>query len=262
MQYLEGIILKSKYRVIVGLPAFNEAQVLPLLLDRIILLRQLFEELQVVVIDDGSTDDTPQVLFDYSSRHAFIRYITHPENRGLGAAVQSLFHYIIPRFADDDVLLTMDADNTHDPQIIPQLVAKLKDEKLDLVIASRFTAGGKEVGLALKRRLCSRGVTCLLRIFFPIPNVKDYSCGYRAYNLGYLKQAMALYHGELVTSRGFECMAEILARFSRIGVKAAEYPLVLRYDFKCGKSKMRIMRTIMGYFKLLGRVKKPLYFDR
>lgn len=72
-----------------------------------------------------------------------------------------------------------------------------------------------------------------------------------------MKKAIHAYHGNLITSGGFECTAEIIARFSKIGVKAAEYPLVLEYDLKEGKSKMRVMRTIMGYFNLVRKVKRP-----
>ncbi|MDD2481943.1 MAG: hypothetical protein PHF82_07435, partial [Lutispora sp.] len=60
------------------------------------------------------------------------------------------------------------------------------------------------------------------------------------------------------TSKGFECMAEILARFSKIGVEAGEYPLILEYNLKEGKSKMKVLRTIKGYFSLVHRVKKPI----
>jgi len=84
--------------------------------------------------------------------------------------------------------------------------------------------------------------------------VKKYSKGM----LQRLGLAITLYQGDLVTCQGFECMAEILARFSKIGVSAGEYPLILRYNLKKGKSKMKVIRTIMGYFKLLKKVKRPL----
>jgi len=61
--------------------------------------------------------------------------------------------------------------------------------------------------------------------------------------------------GQLVTTNGFDCMAEIAARFSRIGIRAGEVPLILNYGLKDGESKMNVARTIRGYFSLLGKVR-------
>jgi len=96
----------------------------------------------------------------------------------------------------------------------------------------------------------SRGASLFCKITFPIKNVRDYSCGFRAYNIGYLKKVFELYQGNLVESSGFECMVEILGRCSKVGIKAAEYPLVLEYNLKEGPSKMKVVKTTMGYFKL------------
>lgn len=247
------------YQVVVGLPAYNEEAVLANLLDDIQQLRDIYgDSLQIVVVNDGSTDGTEGILQNYCARLSGIKYISHLENKGLGEAMKTLFSSILTNGHDEDVLITLDADNTQSPKIIPQLINKLKNEHLDVVIASRFVSGGRELGLSLNRRICSRGATYFLKTFFPIHNVNDYSCGYRAYKLGYLKKAMEAYEGELITTNGFECMAEILARFSRIGVLAGEYPLVLQYHLKKGKSKMKLVRTIMGYFKLLGKIKRPV----
>jgi len=247
------------YRVIIGLPAYNEAAVLPGLLDTFGELHSLNgEDYQVLVVNDGSIDETEEILEAYSLDYPFISYISHPINMGLGSAIKTLFSRVITSYNEQDVLITLDADNTHNPRIIPELIKKLKTEKLDVVIASRFADGGKEIGVSLDRRIYSRGAACLLKMFFPITNVKDYSCGFRAYDLGYLKNALSLYDGQLVTTGGFECMAEILARFSKIGVSAGEYPLVLHYDYKKGKSKMNVSQTIKGYFNLVSTIKNPL----
>lgn len=247
------------HKVIIGLPAYNEGQVLHKLLDSIQPLRQeMGEAMEVLVVNDGSTDTTEKTLEEYSSRYPCIHYLNHPQNRGLGAAMSTLFANVIERCDENDILVTLDADNTHRPEIIPHLVNMLEQEGLDVVIASRFTRGGREIGLSIPRKICSRGAGLFLRTFFPIPNVKDYSCGFRAYRLGYLKRAIKLYNGQIITCSGFECMAEILARFSKIGVSIGEYPLELHYELKKGASKMRLTRTILGYFRLLRVVKKPL----
>lgn len=245
--------------MIIGIPAYNEAGVLPKLLDSIMLLREKMGNcLGVLVVNDGSTDSTEVILREYVRQNPWVTFISHGENRGLGEAIKTVFYNAVLKYSENDVLVTLDGDNTHRPDIIPEMVRKLKEEGLDLVIASRFTRGGKEIGLSIMRKIYSRAAGVILKAFFPIPHVRDYSCGFRAYELGYLKRAMKMYNGEIVTSGGFECMAEILARFSKIGVKVREYPLELHYELKEGRSKMCIARTIRGYLRLLRTVKKPL----
>lgn len=245
--------------IIVGLPAYNEERALPKLLDKLLFLNDVYNNrFRIIVVNDGSNDNTENILKEYKENHDFVNYINHNVNLGLGRAIYTLFCNVCQNYGKDDILITLDADNTHNPNIIPKMIDKLLSEKLDVVIASRFTPGGKEIGLTLERKIYSRGAAALLKIFFPINNVLDYSCGFRAYNIGYLQRAIESYSGNLVTSNGFECMAEILARFSKIGVKAGEYPLVLEYNLKEGRSKMKVLNTIKGYFSLIHRVKKPI----
>ncbi|WP_409343228.1 glycosyltransferase family 2 protein [Paenibacillus sp. MBLB4367] len=244
------------YKVVVGVPVYNEYPALPRLLDKLVALKaQLGEQLHVCVVNDGSTDLTEAVLHKYAAAHAFITYRSHDRNRGLGAAIDTLFAFVSEQYGPDDVLVTIDGDNTHHPRFIPGLVRQLKTKDLDLVIASRFTAGGKEKGVSAARKLCSRGAAVFFKLFFPIAGVTDYSSGYRCYRIGYVQKAMAAYGGKLVTTAGFACMAEIIAKFSRLGVKAGEYPLILDYHLKQGHSKMNIYKTVRGYIRLLRTVR-------
>jgi len=244
--------------IIVGLPVYNEEEAIPKLFDRLLFLKDIYgDRFRILAVNDGSTDNTERILQEYRGKYSFIDYINHDVNQGLGRAIYTLFYHVSHKYGKGDVLITLDADNTHNPEIIPFMVDKLKKEKLDVVIASRFVEGGKEIGLSLKRKILSRGAAVFLKLFFSIENVRDYSCGFRAYDVDYLDRAIKAYGGNLVTSSGFECMAEILARFSKLGVRAGEYPLVLEYNLKQGGSKMKIVKTILGYFCLPLKVKKP-----
>jgi dolichol-phosphate mannosyltransferase len=252
----KGIVMGIKY--LIGLPAYNEEKNISKLLDKIHSLKTAFgDSLHVIVINDGSTDETEVILEKYASQYDYINYINHPENLGLGKAMNTLLQYAVQNFDAQDILITFDADNTHNPNIIPYMVEMLASKKLDIVIASRFIKGGKEIGLSYIRKIYSRGAMVFCRLVFHIGQVKDYSCGYRAYNIGYLKEFAATYGGKMVSSKGFECMVEILAKAGKIGVKAGEYPLVLEYNLKEGQSKMNAKRTIAGYVRLAFKVRKP-----
>ena len=251
-----GEIMRQKY--LIGLPAYNEEKNIDRLLEKIHSLKPAFgDSLHVIVVNDGSTDITEAILKNYADRYGYINYINHPRNLGLGNAMNTILAYAVKNFDAQDILITFDADNTHNPDIIPSMVEMLNQKKLDIVIASRFTKDSKEVGLSKIRKIYSRGAMMFCRLVFHIKNVKDYSCGYRAYSIGFLKKLAADYQGEVISSKGFECMVEILAKAGKIGVKAGEYPFVLEYNLKKGQSKMNAKKTIIGYMRLAFKVRKP-----
>ena len=153
---------------------------------------------------------------------------------------------------EGDVVVAMDADNTHSPALIPALLERI-EEGHDVVIASRYAPGGAEVGLSWRRRLMSRAASALLARFFPIPGVRDYTCGYRAYRVSALQRGVGRFGDHLIEEAGFTCMAELLVKLAAAGCRVAEVPLVLRYDLKAGASKMRVARTVLRYGRLIMR---------
>lgn len=93
-------------------------------------------------------------------------------------------------------------------------------------------------------------------IRFPIAGARDYTCGYRLYSAKIIKKAFACYgKNGLVQEEGFLCMVEILLKLRALNLKAGEVGFVLRYDRKAGPSKMKVLKTILGYFRLLVRFK-------
>lgn len=237
--------------LLVGIPLYNEAESVHPLLAR---LDELYAAapfpLRLLLVDDGSRDQTLAILERYAASREWVQILPHGENRGLGAAVQSILTYAREQAPADGLLATLDGDNTHDPLLLLPMVEQLQRERLDIVIASRFVPGAREIGLSMPRKLFSRGASLIFRTLVRIPGVKDYSCGFRVYRISFLRRAMERW-GRLVTVSGFECMAEILAKCSRLKPRVGEHPLVLRYDQKGGPSKMRVMRTILGYLNVL-----------
>ena len=249
--------------IVIGLPAYNEEKNIGKLLDKIINLKEtLSDSLYVLIVNDGSTDDTEAILKEYAANYEYISYLNHKSNLGLGYAVNSLINFAVNNYTDADILITLDADNTHNPKLITKMVKSIRQNKLDIVIASRFLKGSKELGLSVIRKLCSRGAMLFCYLAFYIRNVRDYSCGYRAYRIGFLRRLLEQYDGKAVSTRGFECMVELLAKAGLAGVKAGEVPLVLEYNLKEGESKMKIMKTIKGYIKLAIKIRRPVLGEK
>ncbi len=231
------------------LPAYNEALALPLLLDEIRRVEWRDDVYKVVVVDDGSTDATvPACRARWDDMPLDV--ICHGRNLGLGSAMLTGLRHCVSKSGASDVIVAMDADNTHSPALIPRM-ARAVESGSDIVIASRYADGGEEIGLAPTRKILSRGASTLLKVAFPISGASDYTCGYRAYSSGILESGFHVYSDKLIEQRGFVCMAELLVKLGALGAKVSEVPLVLRYDLKEGASKMRVTRTIASYLKLV-----------
>lgn len=248
-------------KLVVALPAFNEEQSLPPLLEA---MNETFKTMEhdcsVLVVDDGSSDDTVAIV-EKCAETMPVRLVKHEVNKGLGAAILTCFREASADLSADDIVVTMDADNTHTPSLIPSMIEKIKSGA-DLVIASRYCPGGDEVGLTPFRKVMSRGASTFLKMCFSVPGARDCSCGYRAYSVGLLKKAFGIYGDKLVEQTGFVCMAEVLVKLAMIGARIDEAPLVLRYDLKGGASKMKISRTIGQYFGLARKKKDFLKMVR
>ena len=241
-------------KILFALPAYNEEKDLPKLLETF--ERQMEAShyaFQVVIVDDGSSDGTLDVIRQWSSRMP-IDLVRHAKNSGLGETIQDALHRAAALADAADIVITMDADNTHSPAVIPEMV-KAIEQGSDVVIASRYRRGSKVVGLSAFRQLMSYGARFLFQIAFPIAGVRDYTCGFRAYRASLLSVAFARYGKTLVQERGFAAMAEILLKLRAMNTRFSEVPMVLRYDFKSGDSKMRVGATVMKTLRMMRRLR-------
>ena len=232
------------------LPVYNEEGALDRLLTRIrSAMAAMSADYTVIVVNDGSADRSAEI-----ARRRWVGMpldlVDHERNRGLGEALKSGLLRAGSLARSDDVIVTMDADDTHPPDLIAAMARRI-DEGSDVVIASRYAGGAQEVGLSARRKVLSRGASVLLGALFPMAGVRDYSCGYRAYRAPVIRTALERYGPALVEERGFACAAEVLLKLRRLGVRVSEVPLVLRYDQKKGASKMRVGSTISRYWVLV-----------
>jgi dolichol-phosphate mannosyltransferase len=235
----------------VVLPAYNEAAGLPLLLHRLADLART-EKLTVWVVDDGSTDATAEIAAAGVPR-LDVRLVRHPVNLGLGQAVQSGLRAVLSAAdVSGDLVVVMDADDTHDPALIPRLRAEI-DAGADVAICSRFVGGGDDTTAPFQRRVLSRGAAVLFTRALEVEGVRDFTCGFRAYRASLLDRAAKHWGERLIEEQGFACMVELLLKLRHCRPVITEVPLTLRYDRKQSASKLRLGRTVAQYLKLLTR---------
>lgn len=234
--------------ITVVLPAYNEADSISLLLSRIDdLMKKRHYPIRVIVVDDGSKDNTVQNAHGAMPEAVII---SHEVNKGLGEAIKTGLLAALDISSEMDVIVTMDSDDSHAPALIGKMVDKI-DEGCDVVIASRYLPESRVVGVGYYRRVLSDGASFLFRAMYPIDGVRDYTCGYRAYRAAVLKQAFERWGNEFVNQTGFSVMVDILLKLSRLKIVFAEVPIILRYDRKPGASKMNVRKTVVQTLNLL-----------
>ncbi len=245
-------------RLWVVLPIHNEAAVLEWLITEIFETCERYRlNATVIAVDDGSSDGSGDILKKLQASHE-VHTIHHRLNRGLGETIRDGFESASESARDEDIILRMDADRTHDPKYIPDLVQAIRDGA-DIAVASRFATGGGEVGLTHKRKWISRLANVCFRVFFPLGGLREYTCGYRAYRARWIKRAVAVYGDEFIAMRrfGFCCTVEKIVKLKRLGATIVEVPFTLRYDRKQGQSKMIFNITAFGYMVMVALMYWP-----
>ena len=236
--------------IAVVLPAFNEEQDLPQLLKRLdASLEKLGLPFHIVVVDDGSTDRTAAIAAQ-AARTMPVHLVCHPRNLGLGRAIQT---GLTEARKFGGIVVTMDADNSHDPAYIADMIAEFETKDVDLVICSRYQKGSRVVGLNAFRRFLSYGCHLTMKTLLPYRNVRDYSTGFRAYDAAILDRLVSRYGERMVEQSGFACMLELIAKLRTIGARVLEIPYTLRYDQKQGASKLRLFRTLRQYYTVVSQ---------
>lgn len=239
--------------IFVIFPAYNEERVIrPTLLALAGAMRG-GAPYRAILVDDGSADRTVEEArraAEESGGELALTVLRHETNRGLGAGLRTGIYWCLDQAGDDDVIVTLDADNTHPPALIPTLVAKLS-AGFDLVIASRYRSGAEVHGVPAYRRALSDVGRLVFQALYPIPGVRDYTCCFRAYRAPLLARARRVYGESLCTARGFEAVMDLLLRLGPLGVRVSEIGFVLDYGGRVGQSKMKVLRTIRSTLGLL-----------
>ena len=215
-------------------PAYNEEESIAELVHALCARVQFPEGYEILVVNDGSADATGTILAGLTAEVPELRVITHPRNMGLGCALQTGF-----RAAKGRIIVTMDADLTHPPELIPQLVQACDT---DFVVASRYVRGGGMAGVPWWRVLLSQIANGIFRLCF-WTKLRDITAGFKAYHADSVQKLE-------LTSRGFETQLEITVRLLAGGASFREIPYVLTTR-QHGESKMNYGKLLPVYSRTL-----------
>lgn len=231
------------------LPAYNEEESLPNLLKRIAELKSDFEVgVNVIVINDGSSDNTESVARNCGEK-INLTIVNHEKNMGLGQAVQTGIKEALSQAGRNDIIIIMDADDTHDVSLMDKMIDKVQNGA-DIVIASRFVDGGNDKSAPPFRRLLSRGASIVFKTLLPLNKINDFTSGFRAYRAELLRKVSFHWGETLIHEQGFACMVELLLKLRHWDPIIEEVPFYLRYDRKMGASKLKLFKTLVQYLKL------------
>jgi dolichol-phosphate mannosyltransferase len=242
--------------IFVVIPVYNEEPNVDGLLEGV---RERLEPLgvryRIVVVDDGSTDRTAEKCRAASRPGSEVRVVAHAANRGPGAAFLTGFLDVLGEADPLDVVVTMEGDRTSDAGILTRLLHRVWEEGDDIVLASCYMYGGRIKGTDLHRVGLSHIANGLIKKTLGLSGLATLSSFYRAYQVSALRAIRARYGDQFIKSRGFECMVEILYRAAQLKLRISEVPMVLDGSKRAGKSKMKIVKTSLAYFRLIAQAR-------
>jgi len=190
----------------------------------------------LLVVDDGSPDGTGEIADRMAAADPRVRILHRARKAGLGRAYLAGFRAALDGGAR--CVVQMDADWSHDPAMLPALIAPLDADGTDLVIGSRYTPGGQVVDWGILRRLVSRGGSLFARVVLGLP-AHDLTGGFKAWRA----ETLATIDFQGVHAGGYVFQIEMTHRAHRLGARITEIPITFR-DRRVGQSKMS--RRIVG----------------
>jgi dolichol-phosphate mannosyltransferase len=213
-------------RVLVVLPTYNEIENIEAVLRR---TRAALPDARILVVDDGSPDGTADLAEKLGDDLGEVRVARRRHKAGLGSAYRAAFRLGLAE--GFDALVEMDADLSHDPAMLPGLIAAL-DHDADVAIGSRYVPGGSIPDWPFLRRAVSRTGCWYARVMLDL-RVHDATAGFRAYRAETLR-AIDL---DAIRADGYGFQVEMVYRTVRNGGRVLEIPIQFR-DRTLGRSKM------------------------
>lgn len=230
-------------RTLVITATYNEIENLPTLVDE---LFRHAPNVDLLVIDDNSPDGTGRWCDERAAVDPRVRCLHRAGKLGLGTAIVAGLQHAIDH--DYDFVVNMDADLSHHPRHLPELLRAMQPENgppRDLVIGSRYVAGGRIENWPRRRRWMSRLVNTYACWLLRLP-VKDCSGGYRCHRVAALRKI----DFRSIRARGYAFLEELLWRLRRTGAELAEVPITFT-DRKHGRSKINLREALAAFWFIL-----------
>jgi glycosyltransferase involved in cell wall biosynthesis len=230
------------------IPTYNERANIHPLIERI---RATSAHLDLFFVDDASPDGTGEVLDSLRSSHPGLRVLHRSGKLGLGSAYRQAFHGLVNEGYDR--IISMDADLSHPPEAIPDLLRR--SEEVDLVIGSRYVPGGQVVDCSRMRQGLSRTANALARRLLGL-SVRDVTSGFRCYR----RELLAALDQVGIRSNGYSFLVEITYYTKAMGFRVGEVP-ILFHNRTLAKSKMgwtEVAKAILTLFRLVGQRAKSI----
>ena len=215
----------SPSRATLILPTYNERENLPSLVAAI---RALPTPIDIIVVDDNSPDGTGTLADELAAGSPAVEVIHRPGKMGLGTAYAAGFRQAIASGAD--LLLTMDADFSHDPKYLPAMLEA--SARSDLVIGSRYVPGGGVRDWPWHRQMLSWGANTLADIVLGL-QARDCTAGFRCYR----RLVLETVDPASIRANGYSYLIEMLYYCERAGFKVSEVPIIFA-DRRLGQSKI------------------------
>jgi dolichol-phosphate mannosyltransferase len=243
----------STKRVLISLATYNEAENIRPLIEGI---RQFAPTAAVLVIDDNSPDGTGAIADELAATMPDVHVLHRTGKLGLGTAIVEAMKYAVAHGYDH--YLNLDADFSHPPRFIPDLLAGM--DRVDVMIGSRYIAGGGVEGqFGFRRKFMSTGINVYARFLLGL-RTRDNSGAFRCYRVSKL----AKIDFGWVRSRGYSFQEEILFWCKRVGCTFGETPILFE-DRRGGASKLNRGEAIkaleimlrLGIDRALGRLPEP-----
>ncbi len=197
-------------RISIIIPVYNEektiSQVLDLVLEKV---RNLGE---VIIIDDGSKDNTGQISRDYEARNPLVHYYQQPRNMGKTEALKEGF-----KRSNGEIVIVQDADLEYDPAEINDVVAPIQEDKADVVLGSRFLVRRASRSLYFRHYMANRLITFLSNLFTDL-NLTDVETCYKAFRGDIIRNMV-------ITSTGFGFEVEVVAKVAKLKCRVYEVPI-------------------------------------